>query len=252
MTLANRRNRLEGLDGAFSHGRAKLLGQALRDVFATRVIDDFLGLDDVARDVIQIAQLVGQAEFHRLLAAPEKAAEHFGRFLQALTAAGFDHRDELLVNLVQHDLRKGALTFALRAEGIEKAFVFTGGLQPALHAQLVHQAGKAEAVHQYADAADDAGFVDKYLVSRHGDVVSGRCAGFFLHGVDRLFVQGLQTQDFVIHHAGLNRAATRRIYQQHDSPGALVFKRRTQRRIDKLGAGVGIGSDFTLDLDRKS
>jgi len=27
---------------------------------------------------------------------------------------------------------------------------------PALHAQLVHQAGKAEAVHQYADAADDA------------------------------------------------------------------------------------------------
>jgi methylmalonyl-CoA mutase cobalamin-binding subunit len=65
--------------------------------------------------------------------------------------------------------RRSALV--LRREGVEHALVLAGGEQPALDAQLVHQAGEAEAVHQHADAAHQAGLVDVDLVGGHRDVV---------------------------------------------------------------------------------
>ena len=51
-------------------------------------------------------------------AAPKKAAEHFRNFLQTITSAIFNDRDELLVDLIQHGLRVGALTLALGTERI--------------------------------------------------------------------------------------------------------------------------------------
>ena len=46
----------------FTHRRPELLRQALGDVFARREVHDLFRLDDFARDVIDVAQGVGQAE----------------------------------------------------------------------------------------------------------------------------------------------------------------------------------------------
>ena len=144
-----------------------------------------------------------------MLTAPEQAAEHLRRFLEPVTTAVFHHRDELLVNLIEHGLRISALALTLVAERVQKTLVFAGSQQATLHAELVHQAGETKAIHQHADAAHNAGLVHVNLVGRHGDVISSRCTGFFNHGVHRLLVFGFETQDFVIHHAGLHRAAAR-------------------------------------------
>ena len=57
------------LHRALAHRRAELLGQALGHVLAPRVVDHVFGLDHVARHVVEVAQLVGQAQLDRLLAA---------------------------------------------------------------------------------------------------------------------------------------------------------------------------------------
>ena len=62
---------------------------------------------------------------------------------------------------------------------------------------------------------------------------------------------GLEPQDFVVHHAGLHRAAAGRIDQEHDGFGAWVFKRGTQCGIDKLGTGIGTGCNFALDFNHR-
>ena len=159
-----------------------------------------------------------------MLTAPEQAAEHLGRFLEPLTPAVFHHRDELLVNLIEHGLRISALALTLVAKGVEKTLVVTGGQQATLNAELVHQAGETKAIHQHADAAHNTGLVHVNLVGSHGDVISSRCTGFFNHGVHRLLVLGFETQDFVIHHAGLHRAAAGGVDQQDHGAGAFVLK----------------------------
>mgnify|MGYP003529884748 CR=1 FL=1 len=126
---------------------------------------------------------------------------------QARAAAGFHHVDELQVDLVDHRLGIGSLLLVLRRERIEHALVLAGGEQAALDAELFHRAGETEAVHQHADAADQAGLVDIDLVGGHGDVVGARGADLLDHRIDLLVVLGLQTLDLVVDDAGLHRAA---------------------------------------------
>ncbi len=159
------------------------------------------------------------------------------------------HIDELQVDLVQHGLQVGLLGLVLRAEGVEHGLVLARHHQAPLDAQLVHQPGEAEAVHQHADAAHQAGLVDVNVVGRGGDVVGGRGAGFLHHGVDLLLVQPLQAADLVVDDAGLHGAATRRIDEQHDALRALVFEGLAQRGQHVLGAGLGTGRNGALDLD---
>jgi hypothetical protein len=109
-----------------------------------------------------------------------------GVLLEAVAAALLHHRDELLVDLVDHGLGKGRLLLVLGRERVEHALVGTGGEQAALDAELVHRAGEAEAVHQHADAAHDAGLVDVDLVGGHRDVVGARGADLLDHRVDLL------------------------------------------------------------------
>ena len=54
----------------------ELLGDGLR---VTREVDDVLGLDDLARDVLEAADAVGEAELDAALAGPDQAAEDLGR-----------------------------------------------------------------------------------------------------------------------------------------------------------------------------
>ena len=159
--------------------------------------------------------MVGQTHVNGLLPCPEQAAEHLRGVLQTVTPALLHHGDELLVDLVQHGLRILALLFGLRAERVHEALVLARRQQPALHAQLVHQAGEAKAVHQHTNAAHDAGLVHIDVVGGGGDVVGRRCAGFLHHGVHRFLVFFLQAADLVVDDAGLHGAATRRVDQQH-------------------------------------
>jgi LPS sulfotransferase NodH len=79
-----------------------------------------------------------------------------GRFLQAIAATLAHHADELPVHVFQQLLRMPLLLFVHRQERVEEALVLARGDQAPLDAQLVHQAGHAEAVHAHADRADDA------------------------------------------------------------------------------------------------
>ena len=151
--------------------------------------------------------MVGQPHVDGLLAGPEQAAEGFRCGLEAVAPALFHHVNELLVDLVQHGLGKFTLFFGLGAERVHKTLVFTCGEQTALHTQFVHQAREAKTVHQHTNAADDAGLVDVDFVGRCGDVVRGRGACFFHHGVHRFLVFFFQAQDFVVDDASLHRAA---------------------------------------------
>jgi hypothetical protein len=85
-----------------------------------------------------LPKLVGEAEFDALGAGPHEAAEQFGRFLQALAAALAHHVDELLVDVVEQQLRVLLVLGVLRREGIEEALVLAGRQQAPLDAELVH------------------------------------------------------------------------------------------------------------------
>src|SRR4051812_13584103 len=77
--------------------RAEALRHLLGEALLYRVVDDLLGLDDIARHRVQGAEAVGEPELDALLAGPEEAAEHVGCFLQALAASLAHHVDELPV-----------------------------------------------------------------------------------------------------------------------------------------------------------
>src|SRR2546429_376169 len=66
--------------------RAQPLRQLLEHVLLRGEIDDLLGLDHLARHVIEAAQAVGEPELHALLAGPDQSREHVGRLLQTVAA----------------------------------------------------------------------------------------------------------------------------------------------------------------------
>ena len=113
------------------------------------------------------------------------------------------------MDLVEHLLRIGSVRRVLRAERIEETLVLARGQQAAFDADLVHQAIEAEAVHQHADAADDAGLVDIDVVRSGRDVVGRRGTGLLDHRIDRLAVQLLEAMDLVVDDAGLHRGCRR-------------------------------------------
>jgi hypothetical protein len=71
------------LHRAGAHAGTKTLGQAFGHVFTRGVVDDVFGLDDLARHVVEVAGVVGQAQAHGLFAVPVQAREGVGRGLQA-------------------------------------------------------------------------------------------------------------------------------------------------------------------------
>ena len=126
-----------------------------------------------------------------------------------------------------------------------------GGDQAPLDAELVHQAGEAEAVHQHADRADDAGLVGIDLVGGHGDVVGARGTDLLDDRIDLLLVQRLQAPDLVVDDAGLHRAAAGRIDAQHHRLRARVLEGGVQCADQQFGAGFAIGCDFAAHLDQR-
>ncbi len=186
-----------------------------------------------------------------MLSGPEQSAESLGGFFEARTTARFDHTNELLVDLVQHRLCKHTLFLGLWAERIHEALVFTGRHQAALYAQLLHQTGKTEAIHQHANAAHHTGFVHVNFVGPHGNVVGRRSAGFLHYRVQRLLVQSLQPQNFIVDDASLHRTATRRVDQQNHRLRALVFKRAAHGSHHQLCTGFGTRRNFALNFDQR-
>src|SRR5262249_5342231 len=120
------------------HARAEPFRDALGDVLLLRVIDDLLGLDDLASDVVDAPQAVREAELDRFRARPDQAAEQVRRFLQPLATALADDVDELLVDLAEQLLRLGHLPRLERRERVEKRLVLPRSEDPSLDAELLH------------------------------------------------------------------------------------------------------------------
>src|SRR5947208_524455 len=74
-----------------AEARAQPVGELLEDVLLRREVDDLLGLDHLARHVVEPAQAVGEPELHALLAGPDEPREHVGRLLEAVAAALAHH-----------------------------------------------------------------------------------------------------------------------------------------------------------------
>src|SRR6188768_2147109 len=142
-----RRQLAQGLHRALADRRAKALREAFGHILVRRVVDDLLGLDDFAGDVVQVADLVDQALSQCLFTIPEQTREGLRGLLQARAAPLFHDLDELLMDLVDHRLGEGGLLLVLRRERVEHALVGTGREQAALDAELFHRTGEAEAVH---------------------------------------------------------------------------------------------------------
>ncbi len=155
------------------------------------------------------------------------------------------------MDLVQHGLREHALLFGLGTERIQETLVLAGRHEAPLDPQFFHQAGEAEAVHQHADAADDAGLVHEDLVGRRRDVVSGRGARLFHHRVDRLLVLGFQALDLVVDDAGLHRAAAGRIDAHDDRLRAGILERVLDAGHQVLGACLRAVGDFAVHFDQR-
>ena len=153
--------------------------------------------------------------------------------------------------LIEHALGIGLLLGGLRAEGIEKALVLAGRHETTLDTELVHQADETEAVHQHADAAHDAGLVNKDAVGGGSDVVGRRGTGVLDDGVHRLFMLFLQATDFVIDHARMHGAAAGRVDQKHHALRADVFEGGAQGRHQELGAGFLTRTDLAANLDHR-
>src|SRR3990172_9648223 len=64
----------------------------LGDVFLLRVIDDVLGLDDLARHVVEAAERIGQSQLDAAAAAPDQTPKNLPRLFEALAPA-LAHRD---------------------------------------------------------------------------------------------------------------------------------------------------------------
>src|SRR5437660_4439982 len=77
---------------------AKPLRKLLEDILLGSVVDDFLGLDHLARHILEAAERIREAELDALLARPDEPGERLGRFLQSRPAALAHNADELLVD----------------------------------------------------------------------------------------------------------------------------------------------------------
>ncbi|ABA47770.1 hypothetical protein BURPS1710b_2914 [Burkholderia pseudomallei 1710b] len=239
-------------DGRLQRGLAERRAEAARDAigqaFLDRVVDEVGRLQHVARDSIGRPVIVGEAELDALRARPEKPGENVRRFVQARAAAVLHRLDELRVDLVEHFLRVRIHLRRLRRERIEEALVLARRMQAPLDAQLAHQAGEAEPVHQHADRADDARLVDVDLVRRRRDVVAARRAHVGDDDVKRLRrILLAQPPDLVVDDARLHRAAARAVDLQHDADRARILERAVERRVDVLGVRVGARGDLAVD-----
>jgi hypothetical protein len=124
--------------------------------------------------------------------------------------------------------------------------------QAALDAELVHQAGEPEAVHQHADRADDARLPDVDAVGAHGDEIAARGANILDHRVQRhVGVLLAQPLHLVVDRLRLHRAAAGRVDAHHHALGILVLECGLQRGRDALGARVGAGRDQAVHLDHR-
>src|SRR4051812_19136092 len=130
---------------------AEALGELLSDILLLRVVDDVLRLDHLARHVIEAADSVGEPELDALLAGPDEPAEGFLRFLQPLASALANDADELLMDVRRELPGELLMLFLERAERVEKRLVLSSRDEAALDAELLHQAGEAEPVHQDTD-----------------------------------------------------------------------------------------------------
>ena len=160
--------------------------------------------------------------------------------------------DELLVDFVQHRLRVALLLLVDRRERIEEGLVLARGEGAPLHAEFLHGAGEAPAVHDHADRPDDARLVHIDLVGGGRDVVAARGADVLDDGVHgNVGIKSPQPADFVVDDARLHRAAARRIDAQDHALGILVFESVLEGFGDAVGARVALGVDDADHIDQR-
>ena len=144
------------------------------------------------------------------------------------------------------------LVLALGQEGIEHALVLAGGEQTPLDAQLVHGIDEAEAVHAYADGADDAAGIGIDAVGRHRGVVAAGGADVGDHGVEGLVrVLLAQAPDGAVDVGRLHRAAAGAVDAQDHAHALLRLEGVLQALYHIVGAGLGIVGDDALEVHHR-
>src|SRR5258706_2144396 len=232
--------------------RAEALGKLLEHVVLGRVVDHLLGLDHLARDVLEAAQPVGEAQLHALLPGPDEPGEHLGRLLQALAAPLAHHGDELPVDLVQHLLGMLPVRRLLRKEGIEEVLVVARVIGAPLDAELVERAGEAEAADDDADGADQARLVDVDPVGRGRDVIAAGGAQVLHHHEERsVRIFRAQAADLVVDVARLHGAAAGAVDAQHDTLRVGVLERPVQALDDLLGRSLRLRGDHAFEVHER-
>jgi hypothetical protein len=100
------------------------------------------------------------------------------------------------LDLVQHLQRILALCRIQRREWVKEPFVVPRGQQAPLHTELVHGAGKPEAIHEHTDGtADDTRLVYEDTISSHRVVPAGS-ADIVDHDYSGTLGQTTQAPDF--------------------------------------------------------
>src|SRR5690606_22101021 len=125
-----------------------------------------------------------QAERVAALAGPEEPGEKVVVLGKLCPAALLHKGDEGLVYLFLERLQALDILFLFRLERIEDGLVAAGGMDPALHADLLDEFLEAEPGGDNADRAHDRGGIGDDLVSRKRDHVAARGRHVFDEDVD--------------------------------------------------------------------
>jgi hypothetical protein len=110
-------------------------------------------------------------------------------------------------------------------------------------------AGEAEAVHQHADRADDAGLVYINAVGGRRNVVAARGADVLDHRVERdVGIQAAQAADFVVDDALCTGLPPGLLMRRMTLPGCSILEGRLQRshrRFSALASPVDLMTPFS-------
>src|SRR5258708_4469910 len=232
--------------------RADALRELVEEVLARREVDDALGFDDLARDVVEAAERIGEPQLDAALAGPDEPGEGLRRLLEARSPALAHDLDELLLDLADHLLRVLAVLGVLGQERVEEILVLARGVDAPLDSQLVDGAGEAEAAHDHADRAHEARLVDVDLVGGDRNVVAARGAQVLDHGVEgRRGILGAQAPDLVVDVARLDGTAAGAVDPEHHPLRAAVLEGAVERLVDLLRRGLRLGRDDPLEVDQR-
>ncbi len=137
-------------------------------------------------------------------------------------------------------------------EGIEHRLALAGGIEAALDADALHQAGEAEAAGNNADRADDRTRVDDDLISCGGDHVAAGSREVLDRDNDPLVLLLGKIADAAEDQVRLGGGAAGRIDDQSDGRRGLVREGALERAGDAFKGQAGAKRRSAADRSRQT